>query len=305
MPGKADIRKSVLEKKGAAQDFERRRYLKDLQALTGHDTIIYTSRFTAPKLANASAYYLSITTDDVASFMSAVHGLKADTLDLILHSPGGTLEAAEQIVQYLRSKYRRIRVIVPQNAMSAATMIACAADEIVMGRQSALGPIYPQITLLTQNGQFTVAAHSLLSEFAQARAEVIKDPRVSPLWVCKIKDYPPGILHVCQQTSELAIERVEFWLASYMLHGEENASITARRIAEWLGSADKHKTHGRPIGPEQALEAGLKVKRLEDDQDLQDAVLSVFHACAVTFEVTKCLKIVENHEGKGVFVMAS
>ena len=79
--------------------------------------------------------------------MSALHELKGEELDLILHSPGGSLEVSEQVVTYLRSKYRHIRAVVPQNAMSAATMIACACDGIVMGKHSALGPIDPQITV--------------------------------------------------------------------------------------------------------------------------------------------------------------
>ena len=86
----------------------------------------------------------------------SLHGLTGKELDLILHSPGGSLEAAEQIVTYLRSKYDNIRAIVPQNAMSAATMIACACDEIMMGKHSALGPIDPQITVPTQVGPFHI-----------------------------------------------------------------------------------------------------------------------------------------------------
>ena len=55
--------------------------------------------------------------------MEVSQGLEGDGLDLILHSPGGSPEAAEAIVSYLRSRFSHIRVIVPQLAMSAATMI--------------------------------------------------------------------------------------------------------------------------------------------------------------------------------------
>ena len=91
--------------------------------------------------------------------MSALHGLKGKVLDLVLHSPGGSLEAADQIVQYIRSKYEHIRAIIPQNAMSAATMIACACDEIVMGKQSAIGPTDPQITFPTPSGDWGTISH--------------------------------------------------------------------------------------------------------------------------------------------------
>ena len=77
---------------------------------------------------------VSIGDEDMQAFMEVSQGLEGDGLDLILHSPGGSPEAAEAIVSYLRSRFSHIRVIVPQLAMSAATMIACAADEIVLGR---------------------------------------------------------------------------------------------------------------------------------------------------------------------------
>ena len=75
---------------------------------------------------------LSIT-NDIQGFMEAIHNVTQTDLDLIIHSPGGSGEAAEAILLYIRSNFRHIRVFVPHMAMSAATMLACGADEIVMG----------------------------------------------------------------------------------------------------------------------------------------------------------------------------
>ena len=94
--------------------------------------------------------------------MTAMHGQSKDQLDLIIHSPGGHVEAVEQIINYLRSKYSHIRAIVPQSAMSAATMLACACDEIVMGKHSAIGPIDPQMTFRRANNIITTAPATLL-----------------------------------------------------------------------------------------------------------------------------------------------
>jgi len=141
--------------------------------------------------------------------MSALHGLKGDNLDLILHSPGGSMEAADQIVQYLRRKYKHIRAIIPQNAMSAATMIGCACDTIVMGKHSALGPIDPQVSFPTATGTFTAPAQAILDEFEQAKNEIKSDPSTIPLWASKIQVYPPGFLQMCQTTLDLAKEKVE------------------------------------------------------------------------------------------------
>jgi hypothetical protein len=59
----------------------------------------------------------------------------------------------------------------------------------------------------------------------------------------------------------------------------------------------------RPIGFDTASSKGLKVTRLEDDQALQEHVLSLFHATMATFMGTHCVKIVENDNGKGRFVL--
>ncbi len=76
-------------------------------------------------------------------FMEVIRGLPGDGLDLVLHSPGGSAEATEGLVTYIRSKYDNVRVIVPHLAMSAATMLACSANRILMGKHSYLGPIDP------------------------------------------------------------------------------------------------------------------------------------------------------------------
>lgn len=299
MPTRNEIQQRILKKKGAAQDEIRRGYLKRLARYTGRDTIIYASAFTAKGPA-IPGITMSVTLDDVQSFMSALHGLKSDKLDLILHSPGGSMEAAEQIVLYLRAKYKHIRAIVPQNAMSTATMIACACDEILMGKHSAIGPIDPQVTFPTSSGSFTAPAQSILDEFEQAKTEVAANPAVAPLWITKIQAYPHGFLNICKTTLDLAKDKVAEWLNTYMFQGLSEGK--GRSIAEWLGNAKEHKTHGRPINIDTARAKGLMLSALEGNQELQERVLSTFHATMVTFEITSCVKMIENHNGKGRFL---
>ena len=67
-------------------------------------------------------------------------GREQRRLDLILHSPGGTLPATQAIVRALRGRYAHIRVFIPQRAMSAAAMLACASDQIILGGFASLSP---------------------------------------------------------------------------------------------------------------------------------------------------------------------
>jgi len=124
--------------------------------------------------------------------MSACDGLDhAKGLDLLLHTPGGETAATESIVDYLRKVFHHIRVIVPQLAMSGGTMIACAGDSIVMGKQSSLGPIDPQI-----GGR---PAHGILEEFKQAHEEIKKDLTKAHVWQPIIAKYGPALIGECQK----------------------------------------------------------------------------------------------------------
>lgn len=130
--------------RGGVPDFDavRRRYLLALQTHTGRSAILYASRFMDPAL-QVPPGMLTISDEDIPGLMEVIHGLPGPDLDLILHSPGGSSEAAEACVSYLRSKFRYLRAIVPVMAMSAATMVCCAADVVVMGKHSFLGPVDP------------------------------------------------------------------------------------------------------------------------------------------------------------------
>lgn len=300
MPTRGEIQDDIVRRKTASQDDVRRGYVAALSSHTGRDTIVYASAFTLKGPA-VPPIALSLTLDDLQGFMASLHGLKGEALDLILHSPGGSMEAADQLVQYLRAKYKRIRAIVPQNAMSASTMIACACDSIVMGKHSAIGPIDPQVTFPTASGAFTAPAQAILDEFEQAKREIATNPATIPLWATKVQAYPHGLLTMCDTTLTLAREKVREWLCSYMFKDDAGREQKSTAIAEWLGNAKEHKTHGRPISIAQARDKGLVVESLEDDQELQERVLSVFHAIMVTFQVTGCVKMVENQNGKGVY----
>ena len=127
--------------------------------------------------------------------MEVTSGLHDTSLDLILHSPGGSPEAAEGIVSYLRSRFENIRVIVPELAMSAATMISCAANEIMMGKHSFLGPIDPQLlvsTVSTPLGRRSVPAQAVLDQLDRAQRECT-DPAKLSAWLPMLSQYGPDL----------------------------------------------------------------------------------------------------------------
>ncbi len=87
-------------------------------------------------------------------------------LDLLLHTPGGDIAATESIVDYLNQIFGNdVRAIIPQISMSAGTMIALSSKQIMMGKQSNLGPIDPQMGGL--------ACQAILDEFKKAVSDTL------------------------------------------------------------------------------------------------------------------------------------
>ena len=127
----------------ASIDTVRRKYLGLLHRKTNRNVIAYYSGF----LSKPESLALDINDEDKNGFMTAVHQLdKGLGLDLILHTPGGRIAATQSIVNYLQKMFPGdIRAIIPQIAMSGGTMMACSCQSIMMGKQSNLGPIDPQL----------------------------------------------------------------------------------------------------------------------------------------------------------------
>ncbi len=101
MPSRNDIQIEITSR----QDSVRRRYIKALSDYTNRNTIIYATAFTSKTavVQQLPGTLLSITSEDIQGFMSSIHELKGETLDLIIHSPGGSAEATEQIVNSIHN----------------------------------------------------------------------------------------------------------------------------------------------------------------------------------------------------------
>ncbi len=105
------------------------------------------------------------------------------------------------------------------------------------------------------------------------------------------------MLSYCQRAIDRSEILVGEWLEKYM-HLDHNKAAAA---AKWLASHDEHRSHGRPINAERAAAKGLNIKMLEQDNILQDKILSVYHAIILTFNRTDCVKIIESHLKQGAY----
>lgn len=286
MPNWHDVNSEIITA-GSTHDLIRRKYLQKLNEVTGRNIIIYYSGW----LQKPNAGNVAVNDEDKNGFMTVIHRLdRTKGLDLLLHTPGGETAATESIVDYLRSMFGNdIRVIVPQLAMSAGTMIACASKEILMGRHSSLGPIDPQY--------MGIAAHGVIEEFERAHQEIKADPTKAYVWQPIISKYNPTLIGECEKAIAWSNTITKEWLLNGMLQGEADAKQKADSILIELADHALTKSHSRHLSADKCKDIGLKISYLEDDSQLQDAVLSVHHALIHTLSATQAIKIIENHNG--------
>lgn len=238
----------------------RLKYLKELFSVTGRNIIIYYSAWLQKPTDNAKVVYLlSINDTDKAAFMNAIHGMdRTKGLDLILHTPGGDIAATESLVDYLRNVFGNdVRAIIPQLALSAGCMIALSCKNIVMGKQSSLGPIDPQL-----NG---ISAHGAIEEFREAFKVIKNDPSTIPLWRTRIAQYEPAFIGECEKAIKWSEEVVRSWLRTGMFLNESGNNARAvdriiRRVIRELGDHALTKSHSRHIPMHKCKEIGLKIE---------------------------------------------
>jgi len=153
-------------------------------------------------------------------------------IDIILHTPGGLVLAADQIAHALIRHKAQVTVFIPHYAMSGGTMIALAADEIIMDENAVLGPIDPQVG---------------------------KYPAASIIEVTKIKDVneTDDETLILADMAKKARAQVRETIVEILV-GNDMAQEQAEKIAEALSCGQW--THDYPIGLEEARKLGMPVK---------------------------------------------
>ena len=159
-----------------------------------------------------------------------------------------------------------------------------------MGAQSSLGPIDPQFKGLP--------AHGIIEEFGRAYQESKQDQQKIPMWQPIIAKYHPTMIGECQKVIAWSEQMVRQWLKEGMLKGDRDAEQKIDSIIKGLGDHALTLSHARHLSMAKCEEMGLVIEHLEENPKLQDAVLSLHHACIHTLSATPATKIIENHRGK-------
>ena len=176
--------------------------------------------------------------------------------------------------------------------MSAGTMIALGSDKIIMGKHSFLSPIDPQFIL----GNRQISAYSIVSQFETAKEDFKQNQKNMQLWIPILSSLGLGLLEEAKKSLEYSKAIVQEWLETYMLKDKNKA----QKVAHFFIDVKEHLDHGRPIGLTQIEEKlksyDFKVEALENDNDLQEAVLTAYHLITLFFENTPALKMIRTSD---------
>jgi len=211
-------------------EFQRQRIIRQLETRRQSRVIVMIHRQETMSFLGFPVYrYIDI--EDSEAILRAIKMTDPDMpLDLILHTPGGVLLAASQIARALKRHRGKVTVFVPHYAMSGGTLIALAADEIVMDENAVLGPVDPQL------GQYPAA--SIVRTARMKSPQNLSDP------FCVLLDLAEK---ATRQVEQLVLELISDKLPS------DQAQQLARLLAEG------YWTHDRPITPEELRRWGLPV----------------------------------------------
>jgi Serine dehydrogenase proteinase len=262
-----------------AARYHRQELVRRIQGLTGTSLIAYVS---GPDALIGRA--------DTAYFNDLLYPVTTNSsLDLLLHTPGGDIDAAEKLMSILRMRVGvgRLRVIVPDFAKSAGTLMAIGADEVVMSDTSELGPIDPQVTLSDGDGNRTTPVQAYLDAYEQLSKRLQADPEDIAARLLFSKLEPDRIVHF-----QAVKARARLFAEAQLRRGmcRETGNVTS--IAARLLDTKEWPSHGQVINAEEAAGIGITVRRLTAVDPVWDACWRLY--CLQRLAVKDDQKIFES-----------
>jgi len=270
----------------------RRDLIDKIEDVTGRPLIVYATAF-----LNHPEVRSSLDDSDLEGFSDLVEDLPGHVLDVLLHCPGGSIESAERICRLLRSRFTDIRYVVPHTAYSAATLLALSGNQILLDDRSALGPIDPQILIMSGGAWHYVPTRAILQSFETVR-KILKQegPDALPVFLPMLSKYELHIFETCKNAEKLSQTLAREWLDRYMFSEDRDRVQSVNRIVKALSDHRANVSDHRPLGIDQLIGLGLSIVDLRSVPDLRQAFWELSCRLEHLFEVANIAKFFENRE---------
>jgi hypothetical protein len=270
----------------SSNDFQLRRkpLIQNLQKLLNAKVITYF----------ASLYHPvpMIMNQDIPLFEDLLRSTgKADEGYLIINSPGGDGNVAEKMITMCRQRFTKsFKVIVPNFAKSAATMIALGSDEILMGYLAELGPIDPQLGNPFTGG--LIPARSFIDGLEMIRRNIKEKGDPVQMYLPMLSQIRPEIIAQCQSAIDGSREFAEKWLKECMLKDKPEQ---AKQVARWLSEGEKYKSHGKVIDYTEARDVlKLKIEKIPQDSELWNNIWELYCSSVLFLQQLGSAKLFES-----------
>lgn len=252
------VKKTPLYQAIHAARYQRQQLIKEIQAETGSKLICYVAGVRAP-----------VDREDVISFVDLLHTVSiGEPIDLLLQTGGGNIDAAEKLVTMMRKKTgsARLRIIVPDYAKSAGTLMVLGADSVVMSDTSELGPIDPQVERSDRNGNLIWHSVTNYLDAYRKHSNALKKDPTDVTAQMMLNKLDPETVILFENVMDRAREVGEDHLKLGMMNAVGNWSLAVTALLD----GKQFKTHGQPITWEDALDKslGLAVEYLEPNNPL-------------------------------------
>lgn len=278
---------------------ERKRQLAQIAATRERAVLTIASDLSGrPEKMNAP---VAIDYTDLLPVADQLDALSGDAVDVILETPGGLAERAEDIVLMIRNKFESVAFIVPGAAMSAGTIMAMSGDEILLDPNSSLGPIDAQVV----SGGKRFSAEAFLTGLEKIKQEVKKTNELNRAYIPILQGISPGEIQACENVQDFSRKLVTQWLTQWKFrtwrtHSSTGKPVTkdekvgrAGQIAGQLCNHSHWLTHGRSIKLKDLRGMGLKITDYSESPDLSDAIRRYYTLLRMTFEATSMYKLFE------------
>lgn len=266
-----------------ADRYQRQSLIKDIEAETGRRLICYVS-----------GEECIVSRDDTMPFVDLLHNVpEGADLDLLLHTGGGDMDAAEKLISMVRNRVGigHLRVVVPDYAKSAGTLIALGADLIVMSDTSELGPIDPQIVLADGNGnRISHPVQAYLDAYDEHSATLEADPTNVAAQIMLSKLDPATV-----KLFRIAMQRAQRIADKLLKEGMLKEAGTYTKVTSELLNTKKWLSHGQMISWVEAGEGGigLKVEYLPPDDEIWQRYWQLY--CLQRLAIERREKIYESN----------
>ena len=210
---------------------------------------------------------------------------------LVINSPGGDGNVAEKMITMCRQRFTKsFKVIVPNFAKSATTMIALGSDKILMGYLAELGPIDPQLGNPVAGG--LIPARSFIDGLEMIRRNIKEKGDPVQMYLPMLSQIRPEIIAQCQSAIDGSREFAEKWLKQCML---KDRPEQAKQVAKWLSEGEKYKSHGKVIDYTEAHDVlKLNVEKIPEDSELWNNIWELYCSSVLFLQQQQSAKLFES-----------